>query len=726
MLPDHVLLKLQTGRDAQQTPEAIAQVFATLPAIRNARWHRLLGYEEAISFEIAVCDQLITFYAHVPDRFADYLRGAITAAYTEALVTKATDDPFDSLLERPGEGVLLAANIGLRAAAEFPIRTYRDSPETDPLAAALSALSRVEPDDLVVLQCLVGQHCSSWGYSWRKDLLGQLLGAQPVEPHPQRSLSDRKLRTVCVRSWLRVAILTSTKKQGQLWLAGLSSALRGFALHDSNELTVRPFRFSSPRLLRAMAARRPAVTPMATLSVDELATLYHLPNQPLATIPNISWGKQLAGEPPETLPLVKQPGQHRDDPEIVPLGRTRFKNRDVLYGIKRADRRRHVYIVGKTGTGKSTLMANMAIHDIQQGEGLCIIDPHGDLVETLLDYVPSHRVNDVIYFNPSNPERVVKINPFEGSGAVHRELIASGIVAVFHKLYAEFWGPRLEYILRNSLLSLLHCPAPRLSDILDLLTNQRFRTNLVMRLNDPVLKRFWVDEFEAMPDRLRAEAIAPILNKVGQFVSSPLVREVVNTPKSSFKIAQAMNEGKVLLVSLSQGKLGEDNATLLGAMLITQIQLAAMSRVRTPEEERRDFFLYVDEFQNFATESFIKILSEARKYRLNLTLANQYTAQIPERTQKAILGNSGTLISFVLGADDTARLRAEFHNQFSVEDLVGLDPFRMVARVAIDNVTCRPFTGHTQPLVSKTHNSKTKVIRVSNERYARNRIRDVA
>ena len=216
--------------------------------------------------------------------------------------------------------------------------------------------------------------------------------------------------------------------------------------------------------------------------------------------------------------MVKQPGQHRDDPEIVPLGHTRFKNRDVLYGIKRADRRRHVYIVGKTGTGKSTLLANMAIHDIQQGEGLCIIDPHGDLVETLLDYVPSHRVNDVIYFNPSNPERVVKINPFEGSGAVHRELIASGIVAVFHKLYAEFWGPRLEYILRNSLLSLLHSPAPRLSDILDLLTNQRFRTNLVVLLNDPVLKRFWVDEFDAMPDRLLAEAIAPIINKMGQFV----------------------------------------------------------------------------------------------------------------------------------------------------------------------------------------------------------------
>ena len=564
MLPNHVLLKLQTGRDAQQTPEAMAQVFATLPAIRNAWRHRWLRNEEAISFEIAVRDQLITYLANVPDRFLDYLRGAVSAAYPEALITNANDDPLDALLRRSGDHSVLAANIGLRAASDYPIKTYRDSLDTDPLAAVLSALSQAKPYELIVLQCVVGRQSSVWRNTWRKDLQGQLLGAPPPTPHPQQSLIDRKRRTTLVRAWLRVAILTSDKEDRQLWLARLSSALRGFALHDSNELVVRQVRFSTPRLLRAMAARQPSATPMTALSVDELATLYHLPNQSLATIPNISWGKQLAGEPPETLPLVKAHGQRRSDSEIVPLGRTRFKNQDVVYGMKQADRRRHVYIVGKTGTGKSTLLANMTIHDIQQGKGQCVIDPHGDLVETILDYIPSRRVNDVVYFNRSDPERVVKINPFEGAGAVHRELIASGIVAVFHKLYAEFWGPRLEYILRNSLLSLLHSPAPRLSDILELLTNPRFRTNLLMRLSDPTLKRFWVDEFEAMPDRLRAEAIAPILNKVGQFVSSPLVRAVVNTPESSIKVADAMNEGKILLVNLSQGKLGEDNATLLG------------------------------------------------------------------------------------------------------------------------------------------------------------------
>lgn len=378
-------------------------------------------------------------------------------------------------------------------------------------------------------------------------------------------------------------------------------------------------------------------------------------------------------------------------------------------------------MIGKTGTGKSTLLANMAINDLKNDEGLCVIDPHGDLVETLLDYIPSRRINDVIYFDPSDQERTVKINLFEGENVQHRELIASGIVAVFHKLYAYSWGPRLEYILRNALLTLLQSDQARMSDIVELLTNDSFRRKVVESLDDQILKNFWTEEFNKMSERQRSESISPILNKVGQFVTSPLVRNVINAHKSSFKIEEAMDQGKIILVNLSQGKLGEDNATLLGAMLITKIQLAAMARVYQPEASRRDFFLYVDEFQNFATESFNKILSEARKYRLNLTLANQYIAQIPPEVQQAIFGNCGTMASFVMGADDAAVFHKEFGEQYSQDDLVSLSRFQIINKMSIDNVISRPFPATTLPLAGSSNQNREKVIRVSRERYARDK-----
>jgi hypothetical protein len=361
----------------------------------------------------------------------------------------------------------------------------------------------------------------------------------------------------------------------------------------------------------------------------------------------------------------------------------------------------------------------MAIGDMKNNEGMCVIDPHGDLVETLLNYIPSRRINDVIYFDPSDKQRTVQINLFEGENVAHRELIASGIVSVFKKLYGYSWGPRLEYILRNALLTLLKSETAKMSNITDLLTDERFRIRVVEKLEDPILKSFWLNEFNAMQERQRNEAVAPILNKVGQFVSSPIIRDVVNADKSSFSIEEAMNSGKIILVNLSQGRLGEDNATLLGAMMITKIQLAAMARVNTPEEERRDFFLYVDEFQNFATDSFTKILSEARKYRLNLTLANQYIAQIPEEVQKSIFGNCGSMASFVMGADDAAFFTKEYNNKYTADDLVTLGRHKIINKIAIDNQISDPFPAETLPLAKSSNSNKDKVIRVSRERYAR-------
>jgi hypothetical protein len=365
------------------------------------------------------------------------------------------------------------------------------------------------------------------------------------------------------------------------------------------------------------------------------------------------------------------------------------------------------------------MLANMAINDLKNNEGMAVIDPHGDLIEILLDFIPSHRINDVIYFNPADTnDRIVKMNLFEGENIQHRELIASGIISIFHKLYGYSWGPRLEYILRNALLTLLSSPQSNLSDIIKLLTDANFRKKVVEKLEDPVLKNYWLNEYNQLSDRLRSESISSILNKIGQFVSSPLIRNVVDARKSSFSIEKAMDEGKILLANLSQGKLGEDNATLLGAMLITKIQLASMSRVNKEEEKRRDFYLFVDEFQNFATESFVKILSEARKYRLNLTLANQYVAQIPEEVQKAIFGNCGSIASFVMGADDAELFNKEYGHQYTQDDLVTLGRHQIINKVSIDNIISRPFPAHTLPPLSNANNNREKVIKVSRERYA--------
>ncbi|TSA45856.1 DUF87 domain-containing protein [bacterium] len=413
--------------------------------------------------------------------------------------------------------------------------------------------------------------------------------------------------------------------------------------------------------------------------------------------------------------------------KITTFAKTNFRGQDRAFGIKADDRRRHFYVVGKTGTGKTTMIQNMAIQDIQNGHGVAIVDPHGEFAETVIKAIPSSRINDVIYFNPADQEYPIAFNVMEKVDTEYRHLISSGLVGVFKKIWADSWGPRLEYILRNAILALLEYPGSTLLGVTRILVDKNYRARVVEKITDPVVKSFWVDEFTQWNDRVLQEVISPIQNKVGQFLSSALIRNIVGQTKSAFNIRELMDEGKILIMNLSKGRIGEDNSALLGAMMITKIQLAAMGRVDIPEDQRKDFYLYVDEFQNFATDSFANILSEARKYHLNLIIAHQYIGQLvtdtSTRVRDAVFGNVGTLCAFRVGAEDAEFLEKEFEPVFVIQDLVNLPNRNIYIKLMIDGFTGSAFSAATLPPIdlSQTEQNEKKVIRITRERYGTQR-----
>jgi len=410
------------------------------------------------------------------------------------------------------------------------------------------------------------------------------------------------------------------------------------------------------------------------------------------------------------------------DKEINFFGETTFRNEKKKFGIKTDDRRRHVYVVGKTGMGKTVMLENMAIQDIQAGHGIGFIDPHGEAAERLLEFVPTERINDVVYFNPADLEFPIGFNIMEKVGADQRHLVASGLMGVFKKIWPDVWSARMEYILNNAILALLEYPGSTLLSVNRMLSDADFRKKVIDRVSDPIVKSFWVKEFARYTQRYETEATAAVQNKVGQFIANPLMRNIIGQTKSSINIKKVMDESKILILNLSKGKIGEDNSLLLGALLITRLQLAAMSRVNIPEEKRKDFLLFVDEFQNFATDAFVNILSEARKYRLSLILGHQYIAQMEDAVRDAVFGNVGTLISFRVGAEDAEHLEKEFSPEIMATDFVNLAKYNIYLKLMIEGISSRPFSAQTlHPFEASEESNKEKIIKVSQERYGASR-----
>ncbi|AHB41028.1 hypothetical protein P148_SR1C00001G0221 [candidate division SR1 bacterium RAAC1_SR1_1] len=456
------------------------------------------------------------------------------------------------------------------------------------------------------------------------------------------------------------------------------------------------------------------------MTYDQSVNFFHLP-----TVANFTKGLEytLYRKLPYPTNLPTSYNTPNADKDLTILGTTDYRGDNITFGIRKEDKFRHMYIMGKTGTGKSTLISNLIASDMQAGNGLCLLDPHGELVDTVLEYIPSHRINDVILFDVADSDFPIGFNLLQADTEEERNLVASGVVSTFKKLFGNSRGPRLEYILRNIVLSLVDYPNATLMHILRMLTDKNFREEVVSCVKDSVVLKFWNNEFNKRNDKQREEAAGPITNKVGQFLSSKLVRNIFGQPRTKLNLRKAMDEGKIILVNLSKGRIGEDNANMIGSLLVTKFQIDAMSRADIPAHLRREFYLYIDEFQNFASESFTTILSEARKYKLALIVANQYISQLMPEIKDAIFGNVGTTVCMTIGSDDASQMTSQFKNMAEVNDLISLPKYTAYTRLMIDGISSDPFSMKTLPPIKAEGSLETidKVRKQSRQRYAMSR-----
>lgn len=702
-------LALKIPRNTEVTPEAAKTFLSALTSISAVSFlQNLLGIKpQRISLEIVSINQQIVFLVTAEEDLIPFIKTQLQSNYPLVIIEKI-EDPLSSIPN------LEFTSLKLAKGDYYPLATYFNFTDVDPLSSVLSVMAKAETNEVALVQFALQTIKSSWqSHGANYADMGAKNEDGTYQSRSDKSIITEKISYPGFRA--NVRLISNTNKM----LTDLKSAFGVFNRSDGNLFSKRKFQLFTRSTSLADVVNRNVVDKQI-LNIVELATLWHLPNDKMK-VPTIAWGTSVLSEPPENLPSAVN-NDEEGKKNINFFARTMFKNQDTIFGIKDMDRHRHIWAIGKTGTGKSTLIANMAIDDFKKDRGVAVLDPHGDLSDTLLDYVPSRRINDVIYFNPADKEFPISINPLEVQTKEEAELVVSGLMAIFTKVWANVWSARMEYILRNSFLTLAEVPNSTLSDVLQIISDQSYRNKVVDKLKDQSLVHFWKNEFDKMPEKLQKEAIAPIQNKVGQFVTSPMIRRIISSPKSTVSLDDVMNKGKILIANLSQGRLGEDNSSLLGAMLVIKLQLIAMRRVDIPEEDRRDFYLYIDEFQNFATSSFIKILSEARKYHLSVILANQYMAQIPEEVQKAILGNAATEITFALGASDAEILHKEFSEVFSQGDLVNLSRFQIAIKMMINGQTSRPFLATTLPLPISKNQNKDKIIAVSRERWGRKQV----
>lgn len=750
---DPVLLMLEIPRANDKKELAAEQLFASLHGILRdkSELKHSGGVQEHLSFEIVSTSGQIRFYVWVPKILQSFVEGQIYAQYPTVQIYKMDDDYVDDRSRYP---VQYTAELTLIEDDALPIKTF-DNFEVDPLAGITGTLAKLNPDgsEELWVQILTRPIPDDWhkettdkwvskvksgrkffsgsgiDWTWLIEALGAFFrpptGGTTDETKIELSERDKtritkaeeKATKLGYEVKIRLAYLGQDQVNAKLNMQALVGTFKQYNSTNLNGFKLSGGSFKAEELdnykMRQFLDRG------FILNISELASVYHLPHTSVET-PNIVWATSKTAEPPAKLPLIT--GNIAHDENISAFGLTNFRGINHQFGMLRRDRSRHVYIIGQTGAGKSGMLELFALSDVFYNQGYCIVDPHGDFAINNLRFVPESRINDVIYFNPADTAYPVAFNPLELSDPARKPNVSSEVIGVLKRMFGDSWGPRLEHILRYTLLALLDRPETTLLDISRLLTDKDFRKETLEYCKDVTVLQFWKHEFGQWNEKQVNESIAPVLNKVGAFTANPIIRNIIGQPKSSFDIRKIMDEGKILVVNLSKGLIGEDNAGILGAFLVTKVQLAAMSRSDIPDAaDRRPFYLYVDEFQNFATDSFAVILSEARKYGLNLTVANQYISQMTDSVRDAVFGNVGTTISFRVSADDAPILAKQFEPTFDQSDLIQMNNRHFVISMIIDGEKVPAFSATTLSLPITPQDNFDRIVESSRRNYARPR-----
>ncbi len=682
-----VLLEVAVPQGNDIKIDAMEQLFSSLNSIKKGGWKQKYDVQPVVSFELVARPEDIRFYVWAPKKLVDLIEKQIHGAYNDAEIKEV--DEYNIFTE---EGKVAYKSYQLKKANFYPIKTFKEL-ATDPMSSLTSALAKMGAGEAAAIQIVI----SPSDGAWQKEGKGFISSTKKQESDPEKakfSVAGKTLEAVenkvtkpGFETSIRIVVVANTEESAKAHLGNLGSAFEQFN-GELNGLGGRKVMnkamFMEDFLYRYQPMYNVRGNHQSFLNSEELATVFHFPNKQITT-PHIYWVNAKTAPAPAEIP---------NSGLYLGFSNYRGVKRDVFIGNE--DRLRHMYIIGKTGTGKSEFLKQMILQDINEGKGLCFMDPHGDAVEEILELIPPERAEDVIYFNPSDTERPVGLNLLEAKTEDQKHFAATAVINMMYKLFDPYKtgivGPRFEHAVRNAMLTAMSSPETSFVEVMRILTDAKFVQELLPQVTDPIVRRYWTDQIAQTSDFHKSEVLDYITSKFGRFVTNKLIRNIIGQSKSTFDLREVMDTGKILLINLSKGTLGEENSNFLGLILVPRILMAAMSRADTDKSLRRDFYLYVDEFQNFATPDFAVILSEARKYRLGLCVANQFIGQVEEEVKAAIFGNVGTIISFRVGVTDAGYLSHEFAPVFGEDDLLSVERYHAYIRTIVGNEPVPPFS----------------------------------
>jgi len=681
---ESILIEVKLPRDNEIKVDAAEQLFSSFASLEKAEG--LLGFSkvpDSITFEIVAKPGDIRFYVGVPKKLHDMVEKQINGAYPDAHIEEVEDyNIFET-----ENGKVAFTSLALKKSSYLPIKLYKDLP-VDSLSTVVSTLGKMQEGEAAAIQILI----SAAGDKWKKAGRSYISGQKKTEADPETasySIDQKELEAIENKiskpgfsTYVRVVTVSSTKEAAKAHLSNIVGAFTQFSSYNSFTKDSTKF-FKGMMMVDFIYRYVPVFRRGSVLNSEELATIFHFPNKNVEN-PHVNWLAARTAPAPAKIPT-----------EGLYIGKSIYRSQEKKIYMGRDDRRRHMYIIGKTGVGKSEFLKDMILQDIRNGEGVCFIDPH-DTIEQILPLIPPERAEDVILFDPSDTERPMGINMLDANTEDQKHFVTSSIINLMYKLYdpqrTGIIGPRFEHAVRNAMLTVMSEKGSTFIELVRALTDPAYVQRLLPKVDDPIVRRYWTDQIAQTSDFHKSEVLDYIVSKFGRFVTNKMMRNIIGQSKSSFDFRTVMDEGKILLISLAKGRIGEENSSFLGLLFVPKILVAAMSRQDVPQEKRRDFFLYVDEFQNFATPDFAQILSEARKYRLNLTVANQFIGQIEEDVKNAIFGNVGTLAAFRVGVTDANYLQHEFQPTFAEADLINVERFHAYIKTLVDGEPTTPFS----------------------------------